>query len=340
MFRIESGVDGEVWDEELARLSGHPWQSAAWGDAQRETEGVEDYRLKLSHGGQTVQMVRIETRKVPGLGKLAWIRRGPTGAPNLFDQTRLHPIIGKWLADHGFVFAVANPWCRHFGAPTSTAQSRTIWIDLTIGQEQLWRNLQSHWRSGVNRAQRRGIVVETTRDPEMISRYFALCDEISKFKGFELRMSAALIERLLEAPQSTHTEAQLFIARHEDEIAAGALMYRCGASVHYMGGASNRAFSRQHPGEALHWAVIEWALAKGCMRYDLEGIDPIGNPGTYDFKRKMGGEEVTLASRRLTPINITGHLLAPVARPLLDSRFTNLSVVTQWIRTRSAQEAA
>lgn len=339
MYRLEVDMAGDDWDSELARLGGHPWQSAAWGEAQREADGVAAYRLRLSSDNETVQMVRVEARKVMGLGKLAWIRRGPTG-PSPADRRLLRPEIVRWLSARGFVFAVANPWCRDPNPSPASSPPRTIWIDLTAGQDRLWKNLQSHWRNGVMKARRRGIVVERTRDPAVVARYFALCKRISEFKGFELRMTPALITSLLNAPYSAHTEAQLFIARHEDEMAAGALIYRCGSSIHYMGGASNRAFSKLHPGEALHWAVVEWGLSQGCARYDLEGIDPVGNPGTYDFKRKMGGEEVTLAGRQLTPLNLTGRVLAPAVRALLESRLSELPSLARLMSSRTAQEAS
>lgn len=60
-----------------------------------------------------------------------------------------------------------------------------------------------------------------------------------------------------------------------------------GKAIHYMWGASNRAYSKlRGVSEAVQWGVIEWAMAEGCTLYDLEGIDPINNPGSYQFKKK------------------------------------------------------
>jgi lipid II:glycine glycyltransferase (peptidoglycan interpeptide bridge formation enzyme) len=44
----------------------------------------------------------------------------------------------------------------------------------------------------------------------------------------------------------------------------------------------------------LQWAAIQKAKALGCQWYDLGGIDPEGNPGVYNFKKRMGGKEIIL----------------------------------------------
>ena len=339
MCPIEVDMPHEAWDSELTRLNGHPWQSAAWSRAEREADGVEDHRLRLSYNGSTIQMVRVEARKVAAIGKLAWVRGGPTG-PGPDHSGRIHPEIADWLADRGFMFAVANPWLRDTSPSPAPTQPRTIWIDLSAGRDSLWSNLKSNFRLGVNRARRRGITITTTPDPALVDRYFELWCEISRTKGFELRTSRALLDNLINAPHSPDTEGRLFLALCEGEVASGALIYRCGKSVHYMGGASSRKFTWQHPAEALHWSVVEWALAKGCTRYDLEGIDPAGNPGTYAFKKKMGGEEVTLAGRGVAPLSRTGHLLAPLARRVFESRQLFLWTRSLIAYKRPAQEQA
>ena len=81
-------------------------------------------------------------------------------------------------------------------------------------------------------------------------------------------------------------------------------------------GASDRKFSKQRVGEAVQWAVMEWAAANGCTRYDLEGIDPVNNPGVYVFKKKMGGEIIDLVGQEYVPLNARGKLGYQVAKIL------------------------
>jgi CelD/BcsL family acetyltransferase involved in cellulose biosynthesis len=180
----------------------------------------------------------------------------------------------------------------------------------------LWRELDSQWRYGVGRARREGVLCELTADAQDIADFFSLCGDVSRAKGFQLPGSAELIEHLLQGFHSEAVSAHLMVARAQSGLAAGACVLRCGSSAHYFWGASDRGFSKYRAGEAVQWAVIEWALAQGCSLYDLEGIDPVKNPGVYNFKKKMGGVDVTLEGMMYRPLGWRGVLLDGARRLL------------------------
>jgi lipid II:glycine glycyltransferase (peptidoglycan interpeptide bridge formation enzyme) len=118
------------------------------------------------------------------------------------------------------------------------------------------------------------------------------------------------MRRLLEGERNGTVEARLFLARYRKQLGAGVFVIRCGRSMHYFWGATNRALSRERVGEAAQWAAIEWGLTQGCEVYDLEGIDPPRNPGVYAFKRKMGGNEITLSGKEYYPLGARGLVAA------------------------------
>jgi lipid II:glycine glycyltransferase (peptidoglycan interpeptide bridge formation enzyme) len=63
----------------------------------------------------------------------------------------------------------------------------------------------------------------------------------------------------------------------------------------YLLGATNEDGLRLNASYFLQWSVIQYAKSQGCNRYDLGGIDPVGNPDVYRFKQRMGGEDVSSA---------------------------------------------
>jgi lipid II:glycine glycyltransferase (peptidoglycan interpeptide bridge formation enzyme) len=176
--------------------------------------------------------------------------------------------------------------------------------------------LDSQWRYGVGRAARQGVVVEQSRAPGDVGEFWGLCERLSRRKGFRLPGSEALAQSIVRAPPADTVEARLFLARCEGRIGAGAIVIRCGPSLHYFWGATNRDYSRMRCGEALHWGVIEWGLGQRLETYDLEGVDPAGNDATYRFKMKMGGEVVALPVRRAYPLNALGWIAIAAARAL------------------------
>lgn len=312
---VPSSLTPDDWDTALAHLRGHPLQTALWGQARLAVDRIPETRWVVKEAGEVVLMARVEERRIPGLGRVAWIPRGPTVHPKA-DQARLAEFFRQHLHEQGYILAVMTQWREQFqqtGSPTSVSRAgpqQTLWIDLQLGRDRLWQALDKQWRYGVGRAERSGVSLEQTVDPEVVDRFFQLCRDISQVKGFNLPASAPLMQRLIGLGRAGPVQARLFVAQYEGRLGAGAFILRCGDSIHYLWGGTDRELSKLRVGEAVQWAVIEWALAEGCRLYDLEGIDPVNNPGTYAFKKKMGGREVHLAPRTIWPLTLRGRLLA------------------------------
>lgn len=313
----EKNLSAAEWDKYLASFNGHPLQSALWGDARQKVDGIESHRWLAFFEDQLVLMIRFEVRYIPVLGRLAWIPRGPVPSTHhIVEEAHLEFL--SCLRKNGYTLCIEDPYtytASHFATGIHLFPlPRTIWLDLRLGKEKLWAGLKRQWRYGIRVAERRGVVVEQSRAPADISVFSGLCVELSKRKHFFLPGSEALMSTLLGTSTSSDVGAELFIARYHGSIVAGVLVLRCGNSLHYFWGASNRSFSYQSPSEAVQWAVIEWACEKGIKTYDLEGIDPKKNPGVYRFKHKIGGVEITLPGKYAYPLNLRGRIALSVRR--------------------------
>ncbi len=308
-----------AWNRALAQLGGHPLQSCLWGDARRTVDGIAQHRWLARYAGKPVWMIRVEERAVLG-GKIAWAPRGPTGrtapmslaVPTGFEER---------LKAEGFSLLICDPWVNSGDEPAirranaGRPRPQTMWLDLSVGRDVLFKNCHTQMRKGVRRAARAGVRVETTADPRQIREFVALCGSISKKKGFELRMTSGLIEFLLrQAGNEKDVQAVQFVAVKDGKIGSGLLVLRAGENVHQIYGATDRDMRRDRVGEACQWGVIEWAIERGCTRYDLEGIDPVNNPTVYEFKKRLGGKEVTLCGHVHYPLTLSGRAMARLIR--------------------------
>lgn len=311
-FKVKwSESESSDWDSNLARLSGHPLQSSVWGNARCIVENIKQIRLVgRAVDDSLLAMARIEVRKVPGLGSVAWIPRGPAVASEC-DHSAIVADLNKELKSRGFLLSAIHPW---HAMPINDGSLQTIWIDLSVGEDKLLKNLEKQWRYGIGRAEREGVVVEQSSDPEDIDVFYNLCCQISHTKGFQLPGSATLIKHLIGANLASDIETRLFVARHQGRIGAGAVVMRCGRNSHYLWGGVDRELSGYRTGEAVQWGVMQWAVRQGCKLYDLEGIDPVSNPGTYKFKKKMGGVIVGLPEIKLSALSLRGSLIKTLLR--------------------------
>jgi hypothetical protein len=306
------------WNHALAALSGHPLQSCLWGDARRAVDGIAQHRWLARRDGEPIWMIRVEERKVLG-GKIAWAPRGPTGRTADMSLS-VPPGFDERLRAEGFALLVSDPWVEDPETAPRLAKAarkkpQTIWLDLSVGTDVIFKNSHTQMRKGVRRAARAGIRVETTSDTGPIGEFVALCSSISQAKGFELRLTSALIEfLLLHSAKDANVEAAQFVALKEGRVGSGLFVLRVGENVHQIFGATDRHMRRDRVGEACQWAVIEWAIARGCTRYDLEGVDPANNASVYEFKKRLGGDEITLRGHVHVPLNLSGRAISGLIR--------------------------
>lgn len=302
--------DSREWDGLLSRLNGHPLQSALWGDARRKVDGIHDMRFACIENSEPIFMARVEERRIPLFGKVAWIPRGPTIVDGV-NHLMLKKEFAALLRSRGFCLAIYDRY-EVLSAPLELENSRqvkTILMDLSTGILEVEKRLSSQWRSRVKRAKELKVCIEQSRNEADVSTFFSLCDGLSQMKGFELPGSEDLFKELIARSENQNLEMRLFLAKVDGAIGAGLLIARSGTHIHYMWGASDRSYSKLRVSEAVQWGVIEWAVAEGCSLYDLEGIDPVSNPGSYQFKKKMGGNEVVLRGKCNHSLNWRGAVI-------------------------------
>lgn len=314
MISCRDDLSALEWDMCLEKLGGHPLQSALWGNAKRDIYGIADERLALYSDNQLVALARIEKRGIQPWLMCAWIPQGPIITTESNHQLLQHYLSETLKKRHYSAYAAA-PWNKANFACTQKNR-KTVWIDLQCGQETLWGKLDKQWRYGVGRARRQGVTTHIANTDNELSDFYRLCVRISKEKKFHFQQSEAFLRYLL-IHGNQHVLGKLFLAKQNQAIVAGAFVLQLGKNIHYMFGAVDRQYASSRAGELIQWSVIEWACEQHCARYDLEGIDPDECSSVAAFKKKMGGEVITLSPTEIQVINKRGKLLLPLMKKKL-----------------------
>lgn len=172
----------------------------------------------------------------------------------------------------------------------------TVLVDVSGSEAEMLARLGKKARNAINRAHRDGIEVERVpaSDAHCAELYqllvataegrFVLRDE-RYYREFWQRFSAAGV-------------GQLFFARNQGALVAGAFAMALGEKTTYKDGASVRDRSAYGASHALQWEVLRWANERGARVHDLCGAPPSAQAddrahplhGVGQFKRSFQPE--------------------------------------------------
>lgn len=319
MLDLVSGKEPESWDAFVASQGGHVLQSFAWGQLKAEF-GWQVRRLALHQDGTRVSAAQILLRRGSGL-TLAYVPRGPVWDPECpAALSRIIQAILNLARDEGAFLLKVEPNATSSGPMTEalraaglapsgdTVQPRTtIHLDLSSSLDDLLAGMKAKWRYNIRLAARKGITVRAGQ-PVEFARIYDLMRLTGERDGFAVH-SAEYYRRATEL-LGERDMAQWLVATYDDEILAAIFLTAWGPEAIYLYGASGNAHRERMPNHALHWAAIQWAKTRGCLRYDLWGV-PVANgetgengapradeklpEGLYRFKQGFGGRMVQYA---------------------------------------------
>ena len=117
-------------------------------------------------------------------------------------------------------------------------------------------------------------------NPEInpIGKKFREPNDIQEFREIQRRLPVEFKMKIL-------------LCRSPEGLCAGVIASRIGGTAVYLFGATSSTGMKSRGSYMLQWRLIEWLKETGAPRYDLNGINPEANPGTYKFKRDLAGEK-------------------------------------------------
>jgi lipid II:glycine glycyltransferase (peptidoglycan interpeptide bridge formation enzyme) len=129
--------------------------------------------------------------------------------------------------------------------------------------------------------------VEGTND-ELYDTFLEQMAEMLSRKGFVPRVNYKQY-RTIQAQLPDHLKMKIMVALQDGKSVCSIVVSALGDTGIFLFGASGNEGLRSYASHMLHWRVICWLKQCNHKRYDLGGIDPKENPGTYQFKRGLAG---------------------------------------------------
>ena len=196
--------------------------------------------------------------------------------PILFDDEA--PCFLSILAEEGFTRAGAEQ------------NSRTIIMDLNRPLDELYRELRPHWQRELKIAEKQKLEIVEGSEDELFEIFIGMYREMVARKKFhepnDIDEFRTIQERL-----PVESKMKVMLCRSIEGVCAGLICSVVGGTAIYLFGATSTAGMKSRGSYLLQWKLIEW-LKRGLVpRYDLNGINPETNSGTYKFKRDLAGNK-------------------------------------------------
>ncbi len=260
--------DNEAVAAAQARIQRVPGAGAGiayvlWGPLWRRTGEAEDAQTFR----QALRALRSEFS----------LKRGLVLRLNLLAFKGRHDNLKQILEDEGYR--------RH----DSERTRRTLIVDLKYSIEELRAAQHPMWRNHLNRAERKGLELEFGEDESLFDEISPIYMEMANRKGLvELNDIAHLKKVQKDLPPSV--KLKVIVCRQDGVACAGSIFSVLGATGLYLTGATGNLGMKTYGAYMVHWAFLKWLKENGFLYYDLNGINPEVNPGTYQFKRQLAGK--------------------------------------------------
>lgn len=156
-------------------------------------------------------------------------------------------------------------------------EKKTILLDLSKSEEELWAGLSSACRRKVKLAERSGVGCGYSSDTNNLDLY-RMYSRFYRDRG------------LVPWSYDSFNKCMLFFSELNGNVLSGGVLVHDGECAFYVIGFSNdRKFGN---GNALVWEMIKYAKEQGCTLFDFGGCDDSpGNRGNKKFKLSFGGVE-------------------------------------------------
>lgn len=190
------------------------------------------------------------------------------------------------------------PALREFGrAPVDLVPSETLYIDLSVSDQEILERMRPKGRYNIALAARNGVTVVEDLSGAAVEEFHATLIEASRRDDFALE-PLSFFEHVATVLGSAGIARFLF-AKHEGEILGALLLITYGSRATYLYGGISNSKRNLMSGYALQWAAMTKAKELGCQIYDFYGIDAFRSPEHRyarfsQFKSQFGGEVVRL----------------------------------------------
>jgi len=301
-------VDEQAWNRLVLEFAdGNIYQTWSYGAVIGGSRNLRHLVLKLNGEVVAIAQARIKRLPVVGLG-IAYVQWGPLWrrtnvGPNaeIFRQA-LRALHNDFVCRHGLTVRLfplvfeddvvdfrAILAEEGFAAVAEEAHGRTILMNLAPNLADLRENMSSHWKRELKVAEKSNLEFTENSSQESFESFIEMYKEMVSRKKFVEPNDIHQFERI-QQQLPEQLRMRVLLCKSNSGLSAGAIYSLVGNSAIYLFGATSNAGMKSRGSYFLQWKIVEALKQKNVAFYNLNGINPEKNPGTYKFKSDLAGK--------------------------------------------------
>jgi lipid II:glycine glycyltransferase (peptidoglycan interpeptide bridge formation enzyme) len=179
---------------------------------------------------------------------------------------------------------------------TEVRPYHTSRVEVAQPPDELRKGLQSRWRSYLKAAEKAGFTVVQGSGDELYDQFTVLYREMMARKQFETTVDIEEFRQIHKRlPESL--KLQVFVCSKDGQPRNALVVSALGDTGIYLLAATGNAGLNGRGAYLLQWQAMEWLHQQGLRWYDTGGLNQEKNPGGYQFKSGLGGQEVSHLGR-------------------------------------------
>jgi len=161
---------------------------------------------------------------------------------------------------------------------------KTFLVDISGDESEVFARMSSACRRAVRKGIKAGVRAQVAEGEGFADEYYQQLRGVFARQSLVPTYSVERVRDLIHYLEGTGRLLLLRALANDDRGIATGIFIAFNGTAYFWGGASVREDQILRPNEAIFWAAMKWARAKGCSTLDM------GGGGEY--KRRYGGREL------------------------------------------------
>jgi lipid II:glycine glycyltransferase (peptidoglycan interpeptide bridge formation enzyme) len=307
---IIDDFDRTEWEKNAKNFADYSiYQTWPYQEMRAKTAGQKLSRVIVKNeGNEVVTMCHIRISSASGLGpKIGYVQQGPLvrtmDGGIVCSVEALKALCNAYLGKKISVFRITPNICDDqtgqqvsqmlksggFKFVESISTYRTLMLSLEGTEEEIRKSLDRNFRRNLKKSEKAGMEIREDRDVRFCEILRELYHGSVERKGFKGLNPDEFIKP--QSMLSSEEKMNFIVAYYENEPVSVHLASHLGDTGVALLVASNRKGLECGSSYLIWWRACIAAKNAGMKRFDLGGIDPDNNPGSYQFKSQISRQE-------------------------------------------------